>query len=212
VPAEDDVSHRSLRVEHGPLLFGLAACAIAAGGIAVCGLAACGAAQTPDENSIEALAATVPVPSASASADADATEKPKWNDKSEKAPPPSADEGALNDAQKEQMEVALRRGGDKAANCSTVVPDAVKGEAEIKVTFDGKKGRATDVAVGPPWAGTDAESCIKRAFIGEIVVPFDGQLEVPYTVRVGPKPVDDKAKDKGAKGKTQGKDTKGKKK
>ena len=54
----------------------------------------------------------------------------------------------------------------------------------MKVTFDGKKGRATDVAVGPPWAGTETESCIKRAFVGEIIVPFDGELEVPYTVKL----------------------------
>ena len=62
---------------------------------------------------------------------------------------------------------------------------------------NGKKGRATDVQVGPPWAGTDAESCIKRAFIGEIVVPFEGELEVPYTVKLGPKGGEgDKAKAK----------------
>ena len=96
------------------------------------------------------------------------------------------------------MEIALRRGGDKAANCASVVPGSAKGEGEVKVTFNGKKGRATDVSVGPPWAGTDAESCIKRAFIGEIIVPFEGELEVPYTVRVGPK-----GDDKGDKGKTK---------
>ncbi len=58
----------------------------------------------------------------------------------------------------------------------------------MKVTFDGKKGRATDVTVGTPWAGTGVESCIKRSFIGEIIVPFDGELEVPYTVKLPPKP------------------------
>ena len=78
------------------------------------------------------------------------------------------------------MEIALRRGGDKAGNCDRVVPGTATGEGEVKVTFDGKKGRATDAVVGAPWAGTDAESCIKRAFIGEFVVPFDGSLEVPY--------------------------------
>ena len=102
------------------------------------------------------------------------------------------------------MEIALRRGGDKAANCSSVVPDALKGDGEVKVTFDGKKGRAIDVAVPAPWAGTDAEPCIKRAFVGEIIVPFQGQLEVPYTIHVGPKADAGKgAKDKGAKDKGQ---------
>ncbi len=95
------------------------------------------------------------------------------------------------------MEIALRRGGDKAANCASVVPDAARGEGEVKVTFDGKKGRAIDVQVGPPWAGTEAESCIKRSFVGEIIVPFEGQLEVPYTVKLAPKAG---APDKPAKG------------
>ena len=51
--------------------------------------------------------------------------------------------------------------------------------------FDGQKGRVTDVLVGPPFAGTPVESCVKRAFVGEIVLPFDGEpLEVPYTVKL----------------------------
>ncbi len=100
--------------------------------------------------------------------------------------PPSEDE--LTPDQKAQMEIALRRGGDKAANCAKVIPESPRGEGEVKVTFDGKKGRATDVAVGPPWAGTETESCIKRSFVGEIIVPFDGELEVPYTVKLPAKP------------------------
>lgn len=102
------------------------------------------------------------------------------------AKPASQDE--LTADQKAQMEIALRRGGEKAANCAKVVPDGPRGEGEVKVTFDGKKGRATEVTVGPPWAGTDVESCIKRSFVGEIIVPFEGDLEVPYTVKLPPKP------------------------
>ncbi len=85
------------------------------------------------------------------------------------------------------------------------MPDAPKGDGEVKVTFDGKKGRAVDVAVPRPGRGPTAEGCIKRAFVGEIVVPFGGQLEVPYSIHVGPKVDATKgAKDKGApKGKTQ---------
>jgi hypothetical protein len=86
------------------------------------------------------------------------------------------------------MKVALRRGGEKASNCSEVVADAPTGEGEVRVVFDGQKGRATDVIVGPPWAGTPAEACIKRAFIGEIVLPFEGEpLEVPYSITLPPK-------------------------
>jgi hypothetical protein len=93
--------------------------------------------------------------------------------------------GGLNAEQKKQMEIALRRGGEKAASCPEVVPDSPTGEGEVKVVFDGQKGRATDVVVGPPFAGTPAEACIKRAFIGEIIVPFDGEpLEVPYSVKL----------------------------
>jgi hypothetical protein len=91
----------------------------------------------------------------------------------------------LNADQKKQMEIALRRGGDKAANCAEVVSNAPTGEGEVKVVFDGQKGRVIDVLVGPPFAGTPAEACVKRSFIGEIVLPFDGEpLEVPYTVKL----------------------------
>jgi hypothetical protein len=107
----------------------------------------------------------------------------KWNDKSEGRPKPDE----LNDAQREQMEIALRRGGDKVSNCDKVVPGTPTGEGEVKVTFDGKKGRAVDVGVPAPWAGTPAEQCIKRAFVGEIIVPFDGELEVPYGIKIGGK-------------------------
>lgn len=98
---------------------------------------------------------------------------------------PKTGVSALNDDQKKQMEIALRRGGDKAANCAEVVPNAPTGEGEVKVVFDGQKGRVTDVVVGPPFAGTPAEACVKRAFVGEIVLPFEGDpLEVPYTVKL----------------------------
>jgi hypothetical protein len=94
----------------------------------------------------------------------------------------------LNAAQREQMEIALRRGGEKSAKCVDVVPEAPRGEGEVKVLFDGQKGRATDATVGPPFAGTPVEACIKRAFVGEIIVPFEGDaLEVPYTVKLPPK-------------------------
>lgn len=96
--------------------------------------------------------------------------------------------GGLTEDQQKQMEIALRRGGEKAANCAEVVADAPKGKAEVEVTFDGQKGRITDVGVGSPWAGTPAESCIKRAFIGEIIMPFDGDPKaVPYTVELADK-------------------------
>lgn len=105
---------------------------------------------------------------------------------STEAPPPQ-ESGGLNEDQKKQMEIALKRGGDKAAQCptSTGNEDVPRGKGEVQVVFDGQKGRITEVTVGPPWAGTAIESCIKRSFIGEIVLPFDGEpLEVPYTVEM----------------------------
>jgi hypothetical protein len=106
-----------------------------------------------------------------------------------KRPPPSSssgeEKGGLNSAQREQMELVLKRGGKKAEQCSESVPDGKGGEGEVQVLFDGQKGRITEVTVGNPWAGTSMESCIKRSFVGEIVLPFDGDpLEVPYTIKI----------------------------
>jgi hypothetical protein len=175
VPAEDDVTHQFPRLQHAFLLLALTPLT----------LAACGGSQSgpEDPNSVEALLKTPPP--------AESTPKTEGGGGGKEA----SKEEDLNEAQKTQMEIALRRGGDKASNCASVVPGSAKGEGEVKVTFDGKKGRATDVSVGAPWAGTDAEGCIKRAFIGEIIVPFEGTLEVPYTVKVG------KGDDKADKGK-----------
>jgi hypothetical protein len=111
------------------------------------------------------------------------------------------EEGGLNEDQTKQMEIALRRGGDKAANCAEVVAGAPTGEGDVEVVFDGQKGRVTDVTVGAPFAGTAVEACIRRSFVGEIVLPFDGEPKsVPYKVKLGkkgaaaPAPAPDKKK------------------
>ncbi len=83
--------------------------------------------------------------------------------------------------------------------CPDVVPNAPSGDAEVKVTFDGKKGRSVDASVGPPFAGTPIEACIKRAYIDEIIVPFDGaNIEMPTKVTLAAKAPapDDKKKPK----------------
>lgn len=99
---------------------------------------------------------------------------------------PEEGASALNDEQKDQMKVALRRGGSKAAQCAKSVPDAKTfGEGEVQVTFDGKIGKSTEATVSAPFAGSELETCIKRAFLGEIIVPFDGQpMTVPYTIKI----------------------------
>jgi hypothetical protein len=176
------MAQRILRMEAAALL----ACACTA-------IAGCAGSQTKtDENALDTTATASP--SGSAAAD----DTPKWNSK----PSNKEKDDPLTEDQKAQMEIALRRGGEKAANCAAVVPDSKTGEGEVKVTFDGKKGRAVEVTVGAPWAGTPVESCIKRSFVGEIIVPFEGELEVPYTVKLTrAEAVDPKAKGKDPKAK-----------
>lgn len=116
------------------------------------------------------------------SVQSDDANAPKWSAKSSAEPTGNS---GLNDNQKEQMEIVLKRGGKKAESCSATVPEGKGGEGEVKVTMDGQKGRVTDVAVGAPWAGTPMEACIKRAWVGEIILPFEGDpLDVPYTIKI----------------------------
>ncbi len=120
----------------------------------------------------------------------DPTEDTKWSDKpspdtSSSGSDSSEGAGGLNATQREQMEIVLKRGAKKAENCSESVPDGKGGAGEVKVLFDGQKGRVTDTTVGAPWAGTSMEACIKRSFVGEIIVPFEGDpLEVPYDIKI----------------------------
>lgn len=102
----------------------------------------------------------------------DGTEETKWTG--------AAEPTKLNEDQIKQMEIALKRGSTKAANCATVVENAPTGEGTVDVTFDGKIGKITEVEVGPPFAGTAVESCIKRSFIGEYCLPFDGDPKVVH--------------------------------
>ena len=145
--------------------------------------AACGGAQEEEHSAVDNFT-TMPT----ARPAADSAPKPEIKK-----------EDDLTQDQKEQMEIALRRGGTKVENCSRVVPDSPPGEAEVTVVFDGKKGRCVDVNVGAPWVGTPAENCIKRAFIDEIVVPFEGTLEVPYKVKIVKADATPPGKDKGKK-------------
>lgn len=103
---------------------------------------------------------------------ADAPDKGRSGDTPTTPAPPGME--GFDEDQKAQIKVALRRGSTKAGECPTVVKDAPLGKGEVQVVFDGKKGRAVDVIVGSPWSGHEVEGCIKRAFIGEIVLPFDG--------------------------------------
>lgn len=94
--------------------------------------------------------------------------------------------GQMNDDQKDMIKVALRRGGDKAKNCNTVTNSNVTGEGDVQVVFDGKMGKVVEAQIGAPFAGTDVEACLKQSFVDEIVLPFEGKLTVPYTVKLEP--------------------------
>lgn len=149
------------------------------------GLPVAGCASAPPKPAREETTFTQPVQTAKPAEEPDAASDP-----AAEPPPPASGPASLNDEQRKQMEIALKRGSEKASQCpaSSGIEDAPRGEGEVRVTFDGQKGRVTDVTVGPPWAGTPIESCIKRSFVGEIIVPFEGEpLEVPYTIKLPPK-------------------------
>jgi hypothetical protein len=155
----------------------------------------CGGGQSEanDPNSIETLLAT---PTSTATPEA----PPVGEDGSGAGPSKEIDSASqLNEGQKAQMETALRRGVTKVSHCAEVVDNCPLGTSDVEIVFDGKQGKITDVHVnGPPFAGTPAEACIKRAFIKEFILPFDGDpLIVPFKITIG-KPKGG-AVDKGAK-------------
>lgn len=146
--------------------------------------AACGGApkQVGDENNWDAP----PPKSTSDSSDtssgsSSAVDEPtKWTGAAEPA--------KLNDDQEKQIAIALSRGEKKAANCSQVVDNAPTGEGAVKVKFDGKIGKAVDAEVLEPFAGTPVETCIKRSFIGEYCLPFEGEpLVRKHSIKLPPK-------------------------
>lgn len=115
-----------------------------------------------------------------------------------KAPPPAEvkKDGELDEDTKEQIKVALRRGGEKAQECNKAANANVVGEGEVEVVVDGKQGKVVDAVVGAPFAGTAVENCIKNSFIGEFALVFEGELRIPYAIKLTSKAaVDPKKKD-----------------
>lgn len=129
-----------------------------------CALAACASTPPPDDDEV-----SIPLTDTTVTA---------------KAPPPveTAEPGEISQDTKDQIKVALRRGGEKAAECNKAANANVVGEGQVEVVVDGKIGKVTDAIVGAPFAGTAVEDCIKRAFINEYALPFEGQLTIPYSV------------------------------
>ena len=88
-------------------------------------------------------------------------------------------EGLSSDAIAE-FEIALGRGETKAKNCFQTFPKEAwadaRGAVKLNVVFDGKKGRIVEATLQAPYASTEIAGCLRRAFIGEIVLPFDGEI------------------------------------
>ena len=91
-------------------------------------------------------------------------------------------DGAEYDA--EFHERVIQRGTRKAQEC--VAMGAATGEGEVTVVFDGKKGRVVDVELGYPYADNSdqAQKCIKNAFVGEMIPPFDGSHKETRTITI----------------------------
>ncbi|MFO0612299.1 MAG: hypothetical protein U0414_06915 [Polyangiaceae bacterium] len=105
--------------------------------------------------------------------------------------------GDMNDEQKDSIRGAIKTGVDSSKQCFASVPSAkTTGEGEVKVTFDGSTGHVSNVEVGAPFAGSELEACIKKAFDTQIVLKFDGApLTVPTTIKID-KPKTDTPKPK----------------
>jgi len=114
-----------------------------------------------------------------------------------KAPPPVEvkKDGELDEDTKEQIKVALRRGGEKAQECNKAANSNVVGEGEVEVVVNGKQGKVIDAVVGAPFAGTPVETCIKNSFIGEFALVFEGELRIPYAIKLAGKAAVDPKKD-----------------
>ena len=98
----------------------------------------------------------------------------------------------------ESAQVVLKRGARKAQNCPSTTK-APTGEGEILAVFDGPKGRIVDVELPYLWMDTseEAQACIKKAFIGEIIPPFEGTKKVPFELKISGTKKDSSKKDDG---------------
>ncbi|HHH11376.1 MAG TPA: hypothetical protein ENK23_04810 [Sorangium sp.] len=113
-------------------------------------------------------------------------EAPRRQEKITQADIDELDADAALSFDEEAAQVVLKRGARKAQNCPKTAK-APEGEGEILAVFDGPKGRIVDVELPYLWmdAPDIAQACIKKAFIGEIIPPFEGTKKVPFELKVG---------------------------
>jgi hypothetical protein len=84
----------------------------------------------------------------------------------------------------EAAEIVLKRGARKVGSC--LKEGAPAAEGNITAVFNGPKGRIVDVELGYEFqdASEQGQQCIKNAFIGEIIPPFDGEKKVEWPIKI----------------------------
>lgn len=104
-------------------------------------------------------------------------------DVSEEELEPTVIEPDMIEFDEEAAQVVLKRGANKARECSKVTEGVPSGEVEVEAIFDGKTGQIIDVIPGMGLSSADdnALNCIKRSFLGEIIPPFKGRKNVTHT-------------------------------
>jgi hypothetical protein len=96
----------------------------------------------------------------------------------------------------EAAEIVLKRGARKVGDCYKEGAPAAEGN--ITAVFNGPKGRIVEVELGYEFndANERGQQCIKNAFIGEIIPPFDGEKKVEWPIKIEEPPAAEGGKKK----------------
>jgi hypothetical protein len=87
---------------------------------------------------------------------------------------PTQEESQKGKFDEEQVTVIMTRAAKNAHTCIDVVgKDQPHGDGMVTVTFSGK-GKSTAATIDAPFDGTPMGQCATRAFVNQIVSPFDG--------------------------------------
>jgi hypothetical protein len=87
---------------------------------------------------------------------------------------PTQEEAQKGKVDEEQVTVIMARAAKNAHTCIDVVgKDQPRGEGTVTVTFSGK-GKSTAATIDAPFDGTPMGQCATRAFVNQIISPFDG--------------------------------------
>ena len=94
----------------------------------------------------------------------------------------------------DMAKIVLERARRQAVQCPAVAKDTPVGEGEIEVVIDGRTGKIIEVMLGTTFtAGSPTgQACLKNAFIGQIVTPFQGRKTVPFTLNIPAAPAPEK--------------------